>query len=1078
MTCRASAGRGAVAITGQAHERESSQRLRKEMNRTRLFQIRCALVSLALPVVSFIPMSVRAYSQLALTTTSSPSQIGSKSTNPAGDALRSGFLNPPPSARLRCYWWWLNGHVTTESIDHDLTEMKAKGYGGVLLVDANGADADGNNPVPAGPTFGSPEWTELFLHAAKTARRLGLEITLTITSGWDLGAPFIQPKDAIKVLTWTRTAAGNRETTLPEPSPKHAFYERIAVLAYPLRHGPPLAGEDGDARAPRTNLKQKSAAAETGGSMPASADLLFDRSGSAGDEDAEVSDVRDVTRYVDAHDVLHWTAPTPGPWEILNVGYTNSGVRLSPGSGAWQGLSLDTLSPSALNLYWDKELVPLLNAARPYLGNTIKYVTTDSWEMGGMNWTQNYRDEFIKRRGYDPVPYLPIVAGRILTSREVSDEFLADLRRTVGDLINLHFDTMAVRAAHFGLGVECESGGPHGEPVDALETFRHSAVPQTEFWAMSKSHRSALADRYFVKEAASAAHIYGRPLVADEGETSMGNHWTESIGMDLKPSFDMALTEGMNRLVWHQFASSPAEMGLPGQEYFAGTYLNTKVTWWQQAGAFTAYLNRGQYMMQRGQPVADVLYYYGDQVPNFVRLKSDDPAGVLPGYDYDATDTEALLHRMVIDASGLHTPEGIHYRMLVLPPWRVVPLAVLEFVDRYLKAGGVVVGERPLRPQGNIPALQQREYQQLANKIWSGYSSPSPESPVHVSRGLLFCEAKGRDALGALHILPDFVAESPAVDYIHRHSASNEIYFVRNGQPDTVTTSLTFRVAGQEPEIFDSATGNEVPLALYEHTNDGRTRLSVSLAPYEAYFVVFSGHDQAHLTRLTHDGQEVPISDRTMVVAEDGRLQLQTTIPGDYIATRSDGRETRLHVPNSAPQPITSGWTLDFPPNWGAPAHVNIPRLKSWTEFDDPGVRYFSGTAAYHTTLHIDAAQLAPGRELWLDLGSVYEVASIRVNGTTLAPLWKHPYAARIDGCLHPGDNALEVDVTNLWPNRLIGDAQPSVTHRVTWTNITAFTASSPLLLSGLLGPVTLNTVYTQCIEFAKSSNGLCSNSQ
>ena len=156
-----------------------------------------------------------------------------------------------------------------------------------------------------------------------------------------------------------------------------------------------------------------------------------------------------------------------------------------------------------------------------------------------------------------------------------------------------------------------------------------------------------------MKEAASAAHIYGRPIVADEGETSMGNHWTESIGMNLKPSFDMALTEGLNRLVWHQFASSPAEMGLPGQEYFAGTYLNTKVTWWQEAGAFTAYLNRGQFMMQQGEPVADVLYYYGDQVPNFVRLKSDDPAGVLPGYDYDVTDTEALLHRIVADASGL-----------------------------------------------------------------------------------------------------------------------------------------------------------------------------------------------------------------------------------------------------------------------------------------------------------------------------------------------------------------------------------------------------------------------------------------
>jgi hypothetical protein len=976
------------------------------------------------------------------------------------EPLNRGFLKPPPSARLRCYWWWLNGHVTVESIDHDLTEMKAKGYGGVLLVDANGANAERNDPVPAGPTFGSPAWTALFLHAVETAHKLGLEITLTITSGWNLGAPFIQPKDAVKILTWSRTLAGQGETVLPEPNPKHKFYERIAVLAYPLHHGPKLAGQDGDLRAPLAKLKQKSAGAETGGSTPPSADLLFDTPDVRGDEDADVSEVRDVTKEVDARGVLHWTPPGPEPWEVLTVGYTNSGAKLSPGSGAWQGLSLDTLSPAALNLYWDKELTPLLNAAKPYLGNTVKYVTTDSWEMGGMNWTQNFRQEFIKRRGYDPVRYLPIVAGRILTSREVSDEFLADLRRTVGDLINRHFDTMAERAARFGLGVECESGGPHGEPVDALETFRHSAVPQTEFWAMSKVHRTSFTDRYFVKEAASAAHIYGRPIVADEGETSMGNHWNESIGMDLKPSFDMALTEGLNRLVWHQFASSPAEMGLPGQEYFAGTYLNTKVTWWQEAGAFTAYLNRGQFMMQQGKPVADVLYYYGDQVPNFVRLKSDDPAGVLPGYDYDVTDTEVLLHRMVVDASGLHTPEGIHYRMLVLPPWRVMPLSVLELVERYLQAGGIVVGERPLRPQGIVPAAEELRYRQLVEDIWGGCSAASPNTGVHVGRGTLFCEAKARDALTALHILPDFDAESPAIDYIHRRASATDIYFVRNGKPEAVTSTITFRVANLQPEIFDPVTGNVRRAMLYERTGDGRTKMSVSFAPYEAFFVVFRRPAKIHVTEVQQDHQAVALSDDTMVTEENGQMELRTSVPGAYLMRLSNGREENVEVPAVASLSLATGWALNFPPNWGAPAHVDVPTLKSWTEFPDPGVRYFSGTATYRTSIHVDASQLAPGRELWLDLGEVHELARIRVNGTSLTPLWKQPYAARIDMLVHAGENTLEVEVTNLWPNRLIGDAQPGIVHRYTWTNIKTFTSSSPLLPSGILGPVTLKSTY------------------
>jgi hypothetical protein len=202
-----------------------------------------------------------------------------------------------------------------------------------------------------------------------------------------------------------------------------------------------------------------------------------------------------------------------------------------------------------------------------------------------------------------------------------------------------------------------------------------------------------------------------------------------------------------------------------------------------------------------------------------------------------------------------------------------------------------------------------------------------------------------------------------------------------------------------------------------------------------------------------------------MAAEENGQLELRTSIPGNYTATLSSGRAVELNLPPASSQPITLGWTLDFPPNWGAPAHVDVPILKSWTEFNDPGVRYFSGTATYRTTLHIDANQLLPNQELRLDLGSVYEVAGIHINGSLLTPLWKQPYSARIDSYLHPGDNVLEVDITNLWPNRLIGDAQPGISHRYTWTNIKTFKSSSPLLNSGLLGPVTLTPVWVKRIQ-------------
>lgn len=245
--------------------------------------------------------------------------------------------------------------------------------------------------------------------------------------------------------------------------------------------------------------------------------------------------------------------------------------------------------------------------AKPF--HSLKYLAEDSLELGGTNWTDDFAAEFRKRRGYDPVPWLPVVTGRVLTSPDASARFLTDLRRTIADLIiENHYCEFQRRAAPRGLGMHAESGGPHGVPIDALESFRCSPVPQTEFWAVN-AHREGDEQRFFVKEAASASNIYGLPLALAEGETSVGPQWSEGLATDLKPTFDMAVTEGLNGLVWHEFTSSPASQGLPGQEYFAGTHLNPNVTWWQQSPALFAYLNRVQFLMQQGTPGDDLLYF-------------------------------------------------------------------------------------------------------------------------------------------------------------------------------------------------------------------------------------------------------------------------------------------------------------------------------------------------------------------------------------------------------------------------------------------------------------------------------------
>ena len=395
------------------------------------------------------------------------------------DELRAGFAAPPASARLRCYWWWLNGHTTQATITRDLEEMQKKGYGGVLLVDANGANQNGNDNVPAGPEFGSPEWTALFVHALREADRLGLEVTLNITSGWNLGGPWVQPKQASKLLTWSRTVlkTGATDAKLELPPIKNGFYQQIAVLAYPLHRGSSIAGESGDARTGLGSLKAKSAAAEMGFSMPDATALLTDSSPDKKDEDTDLAEVRDITGQVDAGGAVHWSPPAGSAqsWEVLRIGYTDSDARVSTSSGAWQGLAIDYLDPAALDAYWNKSVLPLLDAGKPYVGKSLKYVATDSWELGGTNWTDRFREEFQKRRGYDPVPYLPVVAGRIVGSRELSTSFLADLRRTVADLVNGHYDRMAVLASEFGMGTQCESGGHMERPSTRWRRFAQAA---------------------------------------------------------------------------------------------------------------------------------------------------------------------------------------------------------------------------------------------------------------------------------------------------------------------------------------------------------------------------------------------------------------------------------------------------------------------------------------------------------------------------------------------------------------------------------------------------------------------------
>src|SRR5450631_1857195 len=638
------------------------------------------------------------------------------------DTLASGFQSPPDSAKPLAYWWWLNGNTDKATITSDLEAMRREGYGGAILMDANGSNQEGNINVPEGPMFGTLAWNVLFVHTLKEAKRLNLRISLTIQSGWNVGGPTVTGAQSAKLLTWTRKVVHGPQTgtfQIDMPQSKNHFYKDIAVIAYPLKHGAALAGTDD--RKPIRDLKLKAVFAEAGFSVPDSKPLLGDFPAVAGEEDLDASQEVDLTaKKMSYTGQLEWDVPA-GDWEILRIGYTSSDARVSTSSGKFQGLVIDYLDRDALTSYWNTNVQPTLDAAKPYLGDPLRYVYTDSWEVGGVNWTGRFRETFIANRGYDPVPYLPVMTGRIVKSRDVSDRFLNDVRRTIGDLaLTDHYEIFGKLAAKNGLGFHPESGGPHGATVDSLQLLGAGSFPQAEFWAPS-AHRATELDRFFVKEASSAAHIYGKTLVAAEGMTSVGPQWEESPGMDLKPTFDQEVCAGLNMLVWHEFASSPASTGFPGQEYFAGTHFNPKVTWFKDGKAFFDYIGRVQFLMQQGVPVSDVLYYYGDQVPNFVQFKWSDPAHVMPGYDYDVLDEDVLTKGLTVANHRIRLKNGTEYRELVLPP---LPNISLRAIERLVTAGATVVGPKPRRLTG-MPTAKQTDADVVAttDRLWANCNS-------------------------------------------------------------------------------------------------------------------------------------------------------------------------------------------------------------------------------------------------------------------------------------------------------------------------------------------------------------------
>jgi len=723
----------------------------------------------------------------------------------------------------------------------------------------------------------------------------------------------------------------------------------------------------------------------------------------------------DLTSRMTPDGTLDWDVPA-GRWTILRMGRSLTGAKNRPAVPAASGYEVDKLSRTHVQAYLRDYTTPIASALGPLYGKSLSHVLLDSWEAGIQNWTDSMVAQFRARRGYDPTPYLPALAGRVVESADVSDRFLWDFRRTLVDMFaENHYGTAAEFFREQGLGTYSEASGVSLEPLeDALLDKKQVDIPMGEFW-FRPLHPWAM---YYadVRGAASASHVYGKPLVAAESWTGGGYESPYS----LKRIGDYWLAQGINRLIFHTSAHQPLDTK-PGNT-MVGTHINRNITWAEQAAPFMTYLARSSYLLQQGRFVADLAYLLDEGAPSTMPFWG---AGLQPappaGFDYDYLNADALLTRASAGADGrLVLPDGMSYRVLVLPQTDRMTLPVLKKIGELARGGVTIVGPRPVASPSLVgyPAADD-QLRTLAREIWGDLDGVSRTRRTYGDGAVVWGQPIA-DVLAATRVSPD-VEYDHLLDgdlaWIHRRTDDADLYYLASSWDRPRDLDVRFRVSGKEPELWHPDTGAIEP-ASYDIAGD-RTTVHVHLSERDALFVVFR-------KRTSVTARAVPREERTTLATLDGP------------------------------------WQLRFPPALGTPASITLSTLGSWTSQPDSGVKFFSGTATYSRVLTAPATWFKPGRSLVLDLGAVRDLAEVVVNGQALPLLWKAPFVADLTRALRPGANQIEIRVTNEWTNRLIGDRAAPAGRKVLSATAPApggFGGTPTLSESGLLGPVVITSV-------------------
>jgi hypothetical protein len=747
--------------------------------------------------------------------------------------------------------------------------------------------------------------------------------------------------------------------------------------------------------------------------------LIYDRYPTPSVSEApSLRDVLDISRFVQ-DGVLDWEAPE-GTWKIFRFGYNLQGRRNGPASPEATGLEVDKLNAAAVRRYYDSYLSLYQEASGGGLGKTIHCLMIDSYESGKGNWTPDLEQEFRRRRGYELRPWMPVLTGEIIGSAEESEQFLFDWRITLGELMaENHYDIVSDILAPYGMTRYTESHEWRKAFVgDGMMPKRKADVPMAAMWihqtdeGRHSSYPSGDAD---IRESSSIAHIYGQNICAAESFTvdgrigeRNGQGAYQSHPGSLKPLADAMLAEGLNRFVVHCSVHQPVDSLVPGLSLGPfGQWFNRHDTWAEEARTWTDYLSRNCYMMQQGRWVADIAWFYGED-KNVTGMYIEERIPVPDGYNFDLVNADILQHELTVERGCLVTASGMRYRALVLDPdLKYISLPVLRRIRKIRKAGIPVFGPRPLA-KANLKGSARR-WQRLVGQIWDETNLPVTDKKA--LRTALQATGIEADAdLGA-------IGEAD-IRFVHRQLEAGEMYWVANITPEYRDLTVSFRTDGCKPEIWHADSG--LREAASYRIRDGRTWVDLHFTPDDAQYILF---------REPTDVQEdvVPAPETTVVQEVDGPWQVRFEAKYDPV-----------------PDPVT------------------LPVLRDLSSSPVEGIRFFSGTAVYDCRFEGDETLSGRAGRWLLDLGEVHHTARVFLNGEDLGLAWKVPYQIDVSGKLLPGDNHLEIRVTNSWANRLMGDERKPQSARVTFTSEQFYTADDQPIPSGLIGPVRILCIENQ----------------